>query len=78
LLSTSRKLSRTIPRSPKIRVDVMGSKPNASPKGLGRSPTIAFPSAETSTGDGWLIGAEARESPIITTVRSPPDLRTKV
>src|SRR5579863_4537123 len=31
--------------SPKIKVDVIGSKPNASPKGLGRSPTIAFPGA---------------------------------
>ena len=31
--------------SPKIKVDVMGSKPNASPKGFGRSPTIAFPGA---------------------------------
>src|SRR5271157_2573370 len=29
--------------SPKIKVDVIGSKPNASPKGFGRSPTIAFP-----------------------------------
>jgi hypothetical protein len=26
-------------------VDVIGSKPNGSPKGLGRSPTIAFPGA---------------------------------
>src|SRR5580698_8963933 len=31
--------------SPKIKVDVMGSKPSASPKGLGRSPTMAFPGA---------------------------------
>src|SRR5207248_7824443 len=31
--------------SPKIKVDVIGSKPSASPKGLGRSPTIAFPGA---------------------------------
>src|SRR5271163_3637357 len=31
--------------SPKIRVDVIGSKPNASPKGFGRSPTIVFPGA---------------------------------
>src|SRR5271156_5171221 len=31
--------------SPKIKVDVIGSKPNASPKGFGRSPTIAFPGA---------------------------------
>jgi hypothetical protein len=29
----------------KIKVDVIGSKPNASPKGFGRSPTIAFPGA---------------------------------
>ena len=29
--------------STKIRVDVIGSKPRASPKGFGRSPTIAFP-----------------------------------
>src|SRR5580704_6393782 len=29
--------------SPKIKVDVMGSKPNASPKGFGRSPVIVFP-----------------------------------
>src|SRR5580692_7537360 len=29
--------------SPKIKVDVIGSKPSGSPKGLGRSPTIAFP-----------------------------------
>src|SRR5580704_5849003 len=29
--------------SPKIKVDVIGSKPNASPKGFGRSPTMAFP-----------------------------------
>src|SRR6202451_4145408 len=31
--------------SPKINVDVIGSKPSASPNGLGRSPTIAFPGA---------------------------------
>src|SRR5271154_5563628 len=31
--------------SPKINVDVAGSKPSGSPKGLGRSPTIAFPGA---------------------------------
>src|SRR5271170_418630 len=31
--------------SPNIRVDVIGSKPSASPKGFGRSPTIAFPGA---------------------------------
>src|SRR5271154_695223 len=31
--------------SPKIKVEVIGSKPSASPKGLGRSPTIAFPGA---------------------------------
>src|SRR5579872_5569368 len=31
--------------SPKIKVDVIGSKPNASPKGLGRSPTMVFPGA---------------------------------
>src|SRR5208282_5626379 len=37
--------TRTASYSPKIRVEVMGSKPNASPKGLGRSPTIVFPGA---------------------------------
>src|SRR5580698_7197583 len=31
--------------SPKIKVDVIGSKPSASPKGFGLSPTIAFPGA---------------------------------
>src|SRR5271154_2023815 len=31
--------------SPKIKVDVMGSKPSASPKGFGRSPAITFPGA---------------------------------
>src|SRR5271156_1819412 len=31
--------------SPKIRVDVIGSKPSVSPKGFGRSPTITFPGA---------------------------------
>ena len=31
--------------SPKIKVDVIGSKPSASQKGFGRSPTIAFPGA---------------------------------
>src|SRR5580698_8450992 len=31
--------------SPKINVDVIGSKPSASPKGFGRSPTITFPGA---------------------------------
>src|SRR5580692_11299928 len=31
--------------SPKTKVDVIGSKPSASPKGFGRSPTIAFPGA---------------------------------
>src|SRR5579863_9784291 len=31
--------------SPKIKVDVIGSKPSGSPKGLGRSPTIVFPGA---------------------------------
>src|SRR5579862_3919294 len=30
---------------PKIKVDVIGSKPSASPKGFGRSPTITFPGA---------------------------------
>jgi hypothetical protein len=31
--------------SPKIKVDVIGSKPSASPQGFGRSPTITFPGA---------------------------------
>src|SRR5580692_11290071 len=31
--------------SPKIKVDVIGSKPSASPKGFGRSPAIVFPGA---------------------------------
>src|ERR1700733_4685253 len=31
--------------SPKIKVEVIGSKPSASPKGFGRSPTITFPGA---------------------------------
>jgi hypothetical protein len=31
--------------SPRINVDVIGSKPSGSPKGLGRSPTIALPGA---------------------------------
>src|ERR1700683_140230 len=31
--------------SPKIKVEVIGSKPSASPNGLGRSPTIVFPGA---------------------------------
>ena len=31
--------------SPKIKVDVIGSKPSASPKGFGRSPTMVFPGA---------------------------------
>src|SRR5271156_3845297 len=31
--------------SPKIKVDVIGSKPSGSPKSFGRSPTIAFPGA---------------------------------
>ena len=31
--------------SPKIKVDVIGSKPSASPKGLGHSPTIALAGA---------------------------------
>src|SRR6202042_3847406 len=31
--------------SPKINVDVAGSKASGSPKGFGRSPTIAFPGA---------------------------------
>src|ERR1700733_15296404 len=31
--------------SPKIKVDVIGSKPSASPKGFVRSPTIVFPGA---------------------------------
>src|ERR1700683_5772608 len=31
--------------SPKIKVDVIGSKPSGSPKGFGRSPTIVFPGA---------------------------------
>jgi len=28
-----------------LKVEVMGSKPSASPKGFGRSPTIVFPGA---------------------------------
>src|ERR1700733_3428390 len=42
--------------SPKIKVDVIGSKPKASPKGFGRSPTIAFPGAVktlTLSVDSW-------------------------
>src|SRR5277367_3008197 len=31
--------------SPKINVDVIGSKPSGSPRGFGRSPTITFPGA---------------------------------
>jgi hypothetical protein len=31
--------------SPKIKVDLIESKPSAWPKGFGRSPTIAFPGA---------------------------------
>src|SRR5271165_1157981 len=31
--------------SPKIKVDVIGSKPNGSPKGFGRSPTMVFAGA---------------------------------
>src|ERR1700679_3163887 len=31
--------------SPQIKVDVIGSKPNASPKGFALSPTIGFPGA---------------------------------
>jgi hypothetical protein len=31
--------------SPKIKVDVIGSKPRGSPKGFGRSPTMTFPGA---------------------------------
>src|SRR5271156_2534896 len=31
--------------SPKIKVDVIGSKASASPKGFGRSPTMVFPGA---------------------------------
>jgi hypothetical protein len=31
--------------SPKIKFDVIGSKPSASPKGFGRSPTMTFPGA---------------------------------
>jgi hypothetical protein len=31
--------------SPKINVDVIGSKPSASPKAFGGSPTIGFPGA---------------------------------
>src|SRR5580700_8983811 len=31
--------------SPKIKVEVIGSKPSGSPKGFGRSPTMTFPGA---------------------------------
>src|SRR5580698_4838797 len=31
--------------SPKIKVDVIGSKPSGSPNGFGRSPTMTFPGA---------------------------------
>src|ERR1700733_10920181 len=31
--------------SPKIKVDVIGSKPSGSPKGFGRSPTMTLPGA---------------------------------
>src|SRR5580698_4473250 len=37
--------TRTASYSPKIKVEVIGSKPSASPKGFGRSPTITFPGA---------------------------------
>ena len=39
------RLSSTASFSPKINVDVIGSKPSASPKGFGRSPAMAFPGA---------------------------------
>src|SRR5580692_7921797 len=43
--------------SPKIKVDVIGSKPKASPKGFGRSPTIVFPGAvKTFTLSGFDSG----------------------
>jgi hypothetical protein len=45
LLVGLRDFLQTASNSPKIKVDVIGSKPNASPKGFGRSPTIAFPGA---------------------------------
>src|SRR5229473_2152370 len=37
--------TNTASYSPKIKVDVIGSKPSASPKGFGRSPTMVFPGA---------------------------------
>src|ERR1700735_3559194 len=37
--------TRTASYSPKIKVDVIGSKPSGSPKGFGRSPAITFPGA---------------------------------
>src|ERR1700721_2335877 len=43
--------------SPKIKVHVIGSKPSASPKGSGRSPTITAAGIRTSTTTDWLPNA---------------------
>src|SRR5579872_4377303 len=63
--------------SPKIKVEVIGSKPSASPKGLGRSPTIVFPGAvKTFTlsvfeATGAITGA-ASFSSFVTTIPGTP------
>src|SRR5712691_158060 len=36
-----------------------------------------LPCGPTSIGEGWLIGAAARESPLITTARAPPYFRVQ-
>src|ERR1700677_4760792 len=66
--------------SPKIKVDVIGSKPSASPKGFGRSPTIAFPGAvKTFTPSVFdATGAVTRVvsfSPFLTSIGTPFDVR---
>src|SRR5580704_1585171 len=67
--------------SPKIKVDVIGSKPNASPKGFGRSPTIVFPGAVKTftpsvldaTGAGVVVRAVSF-SPFVAAIGTPSDV----
>src|SRR5271154_6231222 len=66
--------------SPKIKVDVIGSKASASPKGFGRSPTIVFPGAVKTFTLSVLdaTGAVTRVvsfSPLVPSISTPFDVR---
>src|ERR1700683_2314573 len=66
--------------SPKIKVEVIGSKPNASPKCFGRSPTIVFPGAVKTFTPSVLdatgaVTSAGSFSPFVAGIGTPSDVR---